>query len=158
VGVCAAWTLFVLLDPPPPALLWACLALTVALPLASLAFEAVRRPSDAETARLLDGLLDNQQRLLTSVELLSEERSGAMPQAQLSSTEGVLARIDPRTLYPVRLPWAAMSLGVGLLLFALSVMLLKGGYQFTAFQPGQLPPEQSVAGAVQSPTPASGLP
>ena len=162
VGVCAAWTLFALLlyiDRLPGALLPLCVLLTVALPLASLAYEAAHRPSDAETARLLDGLLDNQQRLVTSVELLSGEKASHLSQAQLASTANILNRIDPKALYPLRVPVPAVSLSLALLLFAMAMLLLKGaGSSFVAIQPGQLPPDQSAEGALISPTPASGLP
>ena len=44
--------------------------LTILIPGMALLYEALRQPTSADTARTLDGLLDNRQRVLTSVELL----------------------------------------------------------------------------------------
>jgi hypothetical protein len=133
--------------------------LTLAFPVVVLLFEAARPVSDVEAARLLDRLLDNQQRLVTSVELLTQARQSAMSQAQLSSTARILSRIDPKSAFPVRIPWSAVWLSTGLLFVAFAIVLLKtGGLSFTGIVPGQLPPDPSLVAAVQSPTPASGLP
>ena len=156
----ALWVLFAVglyYDLLPPAFGLLVLGLTLVLPLAALLAEALRRPSPAEIARLLDGRLDNQQRWLTAVELL-ETAGTPMQAAQLATTARSLAGADPHAVYPLRPPWPTWAVSGGLLLVALGLFLLRGvPDNFNPFQAGGLPPTP-LAGALPSPTPPDGLP
>jgi hypothetical protein len=149
----------VYLDLAPAAWILAGLALTVLLPLAALGVEAYRRPSLVETARLLDGRLDNQQRWLTAAELMTAPQPPPMIEAQLTTTARSLAQADPQQVVPVRTPWPAWALSGGLLLLALGVFVLKGAPDsFAPLRAGNLPPTVAAGGAVPTPTAADGLP
>src|SRR5439155_23334578 len=104
--------------------------------------------------------LDERQRLVTSVELMSRQQPlRDMAHAQLSTSTELLSSIDADELYPARTPWPALSLSGGLLLVALGLFLLKGALDgFTPLQVGGLPPDQKALAALVSPTPQSGLP
>jgi hypothetical protein len=167
LGMGALWVVAALLsyfDLAPAPLTSALLGISLLFPLAAFALEALRRPSLPQTAAILDTALDNKQRIVTSVELLSTQHSALSTQnsiegAQLASTADLLARNDPRSLYPARTPWAHFALGAGLLLLALSLFVFKGiDDAFGAMQPGSTPGNEQPAAAVSSPTAQSGLP
>jgi hypothetical protein len=142
-----------------PWLVPATLAATVALPFIALAIEMARKPSLADTAALLDRRLDNRQRLVTSVELLSRQPSVLVEGVQLDSTSAFLGRMTPKVIYPVRAPVALWSWSLGLLMLALGLYVLRGaGSGFAPIEVGSLPPDQPVASIFATATPESGLP
>ncbi|MGA7730601.1 MAG: hypothetical protein WCD37_04950, partial [Chloroflexia bacterium] len=150
--------------------------LTLLLPALALLYEGIRQPTAFDTARTLDALLDNRQRVLTSVELLDEGQAidggrrtvdggpiegdpqSAMEQAQLSSTARLLGGVEPRALYPARVPTPQLAIAGGLLVVALGVWLLKGANDDFALATGGLPPGIDAAGVVATPTAEAGLP
>jgi hypothetical protein len=158
--------------------------LTLLLPALALLYEGIRQPTAFDTARTLDALLDNRQRVLTSVELLDEVRKGKdegnyelritnygeegqseiqdlkseMERAQLSSTARLLGGVEPRALYPARVPTPQLAIAGGLLVVALGVWLLKGANDDFALATGGLPPGIDAAGVVATPTADAGLP
>lgn len=140
------------------------LALTILMPLAALLYESLRQPSTVDTARTLDSLLDNRQRVLTSVELLNKPKSefqnpkSKMEEAQLNSTANLLTRVEPRTLYPAKMPAAQLSIAGGLLVVALGMWLLKGANDSFALTTGGLPQSMNPNGLVATPTADPGLP
>ncbi|HYP18529.1 MAG TPA: hypothetical protein VEY08_00535, partial [Chloroflexia bacterium] len=163
----ALWVVAALLsylDLAPVALTSALLGISLLFPVAAFALEALRRPSLPQPAALLDSALDNKQRIVTSIELLSTQHSALSTQhsivgAQLASTADILARNDPRSVYPARTPWAHFALGAGLLLLAVSLFVFKGiDDAFGAMQPGSTPGNEQSAAAISSPTAQSGLP
>ncbi|HYP39277.1 MAG TPA: hypothetical protein VEX13_02870, partial [Chloroflexia bacterium] len=167
LGMGTLWVVAALLsylDLAPAALTSALLGISLLFPVAALALEALRRPSLPQTAAILDSALDNKQRIVTSIELLSTQHSAPSTQnsiagAQLASTADILARNDPRTLYPARTPWGHFALGAGLLLLALSLFVFKGiDGAFGAMQLGSTPGNEQSAAAISSPTAQSGLP
>ncbi len=165
IGVGALWLATALLTYADAASPWMgliCLGATALLPGMALALERWQRPTITRTAEMLDKRLDNRQRLVTSVELLSgseEQPLAEMAHAQLSSSTELLSSIDAEELYPTRTPWPAFSLGGGLLLVALGLFLLKGALDgFIPLQVGSLPPDQKDLAALVSPTAQSGLP
>lgn len=144
--------------------------LTVLMPAAALLYEAVRQPTPVDTARTLDSLLDNRQRVLTSVELLNKQpgpasdRSGiqhaqsTMEAAQLTSTARLLSAVEPRTLYPARMPAVQLFVAGGLLVLAVGLWLLKGANDDFALAQGSLPPSVDTSGVIATPTADAGLP
>ncbi|HUP27632.1 MAG TPA: hypothetical protein VM409_04290, partial [Chloroflexia bacterium] len=135
------------------------LILPLVLPLGALALERFRRPSTIETASTLDRRLDNQQRMLTAVELLDAGEPGPIQVEQLSSTTDLLSPLDERIVYPLRSPLPAYLVTVGLLLLAVGIVLLKGAPGgFLPIQPLGLPGDQQPLSALASPTALSGLP
>ena len=147
------------------------LVLTLLIPAVALLYEAIRQPTPQETARTLDALLDNRQRVLTSVELLDDgrrttddglqkaaETKSAMESAQLSSTARLLGAIEPRILYPARVPAPQLAIAGGLLVVALGIWLLKGANDDFALATGGLPAGIDTAGVVATPTADAGLP
>ncbi|HEX9987566.1 MAG TPA: hypothetical protein VGE45_03705 [Chloroflexia bacterium] len=169
LGMGALWVVAALLsylDLAPAPLTSALLGISLLFPLAAFALETLLRPSLPQTAALLDSALDNKQRIVTSVELLSTQTQNSklktqnfIEVAQLASTANLLARNDPRTLYPARTPWAHFALGAGLLLLALSLFVFKGiDDAFGTMQPGGTPGNDQSAAAISSPTAQSGLP
>lgn len=137
-----------------------CLGAAFILPTLALELEHRHRPSASEVAEMLDRRMDDRERLVTSVELLSRGQPlPEMSQAQLLNSTALLSSINAEELYPARTPWQTFSLGGGVLLVALGLFLLKGGLdQFTPLQVGGLPPDQKDLAALISPTPQSGLP
>jgi curved DNA-binding protein CbpA len=132
---------------------------TFLLPVLALGVEIVRRPSLAETADIIDRQLDNRQRLVTSVDLLSRQQSETLDAVQLQTTQSLLGRSSPKEVYPVRTPAAVWSWSAGLLLLALGLYVLRGaGGGFSPIGVGSLPPDQPVASVFATATPLSGLP
>jgi hypothetical protein len=140
-----------------PNLILAGIGLTLAIPGAALLYEAARPADMAATASSLDGLLDNRQRMITSVELLAAGSDKPITEAQLASSATILQSTDPRTIYPARVPTTQALVAGGLLLLALGLFLLKEIHD-SAPQAGGLPPSQSMVQAVPTSTPQSGLP
>ena len=135
------------------------LVLPLLLPICALVFERIRKPSVIETARTVDGRLDNQQRLLTSVELIGVHNPKSLETEQLTTTADLIMPLDTRAVYPVRSAWPAYSLSGGLLLLAIGILLLKSAPAgFVPIQPLGLPGDQSALSALVTPTAASGLP
>ena len=155
------------------------LALSALMPALALLYEGIRQPTAVDTARTLDALLDNRQRVLTSVELLYGRRQTAdggreaedahvsrityherseLERAQLTSTARLLAVIEPRVLYPARVPVAQLAIAGGLLVLALGLWLLKTASDDFAMSAGGLPPGMDASGLVATPTADPGLP
>ena len=135
------------------------LALPLLLPIGALVLERLKQPSTVETALAIDTRLDNQQRVLTAVELLDTQEPKSLDTEQLSSTSDLLAPLDARVVYPVRSPLPAYSLSGGLLLLAVGIILLKGAPAgFVPIQALGLPGDEQALSALVSPTAASGLP
>lgn|GEM_PF-3196003 len=156
-------------DVAPSFLLPLSLALTILLPTAAIAYAILRQPSINDTAQALDARLDNQQRLVTSIELLDDEQSkiqtpGGHPKSkisgvQLSTTSDMLARANPKAVYPVRTPWPALLASMGLLMLAMGIFALKGlPGDFAPLQPLGVPGSEQIGSVLTSPTPQSGLP
>jgi hypothetical protein len=152
-------------DVAPSFLLPLGLALSILLPAAAIAYAMLRKPSINDTAQALDARLDNQQRLVTSIELLDEEQStihnprSTIGMVQLSTTSDMLARANPKAVYPVRTPWPALLASMGLLMLAMGVFALKGlPGDFAPLQPLGVPGSEQVGSVLMSPTPQSGLP
>ena len=160
VGVGLTWltvSVAYYLDALPANVVVAALLLCLVLLPAALALEALRRPSLESTARTLDRLLDDRQRLLTAVELLPKAEHSPLERAQLATT-ALLASRRQEALVPARAVWPEAALAGGLLAVAVGILLLKAvAGNFTPYEAGPLPGEQQVA-AVPSPTPQSGLP
>ncbi len=146
------------LDLAQPYLLPVGLELSVALPLAALMLAQATRPSPAQVARTLDARTDNQQRIVTAVELAGQGGAEPMAGTQVETTAGYLARFNPKLLVPVRPVWPQLSLSVGLLCVALALFVLKGAFGFTPYAAGALPGTPDEASAIVSPTAQSGLP
>ena len=122
LGVGVVWFLTALLfyaDAAPSWSLPVCIMVALILPAMAVAYEEYRKPSAVQTATIVDSLFDNQQRMLTSLELVRLRSDGIMPQAQLASTTGLLSRVDPRLAYPARTPWAGISISAGLIFWHL---------------------------------------
>ncbi len=143
------------------------IGLSLLMPGMALLYEAIRQPTPFDTARTLDSLLDDRQRVLTSVELLNGKQAGVSPvasqasimaSAQLSSTARLLAGVEPRALYPARMPVAQLTIAGGLLVIAVGIWLLKGANDDFALASGGLPPGLGAGAAVPTATALSGLP
>lgn len=172
VAVGTLWLLAALLhysDLSPSFLLPLCLVLSILLIIAAFTCEALRQPSIADTARALDRRLDNQQRLVTSIELMENtgpkdisairNPQSAVCKVQLSTTAQLLARANPKSVYPVRTPWPSLLVSGGLLMLAMGIFALKGlPGDFTPLKPLGLPDSQQAASILASPTSQSGLP
>ena len=153
----------------PNALLWGFVA-TIALPLLALLIVHLRKPTEADTARMLDGLLDDRQRVVTSVELLngSTPPNGATPPfadphspivgAQLATTARMLDSVEPRVLYPTKMPVGPMLIASALVVLALGVWFLRGVGDDPALAAGGLPPSTDTTQAVATATALAGLP
>lgn len=153
-----------------PNALWWGLAATVVLPGVALLIVQLRKPTEAETARMLDGLLDDRQRVITSVELLNgstptdgETSSFAAPDspivgAQLATTARMLDSVEPRVLYPTKMPVGPMLIASALVVLALGVWLLRGAGDDPALAAGGLPPSTDTTQAVATATALAGLP
>ncbi len=156
----------------PNALLWG-LAASIALPIIALLTVQLRKPTEAETARMLDSLLDDRQRVITSVELLngltpSNAKDSATPPfadsdspivgAQLASTARMLDSVEPRVLYPTKMPVGPMLIASALVVLALGVWLLRGAGDDPALAAGGLPPSTDTTQAVATATALAGLP
>jgi hypothetical protein len=162
LGVGIAWLIAAgvhYFDLPVPGTLPLAIAITFLLPITALIVEAICRPSISETAALLDRRLDNSQRLITSIELMSKGEGLPSPltDAQIATSAEMLGRVQPKAVYPARTPWNMVVVGGGLLLLALSLFILKGG-GFTPFSVGTLPPDQPVVASLAAPTPDAGIP
>ena len=130
----------------------------------------LRKPTEAETARMLDGLLDDRQRVITSVELLngSTPTNGETPSfagsdspivgAQLATTARMLDSVEPRVLYPTKMPVGPMLIASALVVLALGVWLLRGVGDDPALAAGGLPPSTDTTQAVATATALAGLP
>ena len=164
VGVGLAWLLasVALYSELAPAWIWTLpAALTFLLPIAAFVLEKATRPRLPQIAALLDKRLDDRERVVTSVELLAggERPLPGMSRVQLSTTHAILGSVDPQELYPAPVPWPAFSVGVGLVLVALGLMLLKGLWgDIGSSQAGSLPSDQGGVSSLISPTPQPGLP
>ena len=135
------------------------LALPLLLPIIALVLERSRQPSTVETALAIDLRFDNQQRVLTAVELMDATEPKSLDTEQLSTTADLLTPFDARVVYPVRSPLPAYSLTGGLLLLAVGIILLKGAPAgFVPIQALGLPGNEQALSALVSPTAASGLP
>ena len=157
----------------PNALLWG-FGATFALPILALLVVQLRKPTEAETARMLDGLLDDRQRVMTSVELLngstpSNGRTAATTPpfsdpdspivgAQLASTARMLDSVEPRVLYPTKMPVGPMLIAGALVVLALGLWLLRGVGDDPALAAGGLPPSTDTTQAVATSTALAGLP
>jgi hypothetical protein len=141
-----------------PSMILAGVGLTLLIPGIALLFEASRTPTLAQTAVSLDRLLDNRQRMITSVELLASGADRPITEAQLASSASILERVNPRKLYPARLPVPQLVIAGGLLLLALGLFIQKGLSDDKALLVGNLPSGPSTAQAVPSSTPQSSLP
>ena len=153
----------------PNALLWG-FAATIALPIIALLIVRLRKPTEAETARMLDSLLDDRQRVMTSVELLNgstptggETPSFAAPDspivgAQLATTARMLDSVEPRVLYPTKMPVGPILIASALVVLALGVWLLRGVGDDPALAAGGLPPSTDTTQAVATATALAGLP
>lgn len=139
-------------------MLGAALALTVALPVLAVALERATRPSVAQTARILDTRMDNQQRLVTALELGSSREPGPLDVAQVETTARYLAAFDPAMLYPVRANRPLLAVATGLLCFALAIVVLKDAGSFVPFQARPLPDITQALAALPSATAVNGLP
>ncbi len=160
LGIGATWLMAALVyyfDLPVPGALPVAIALTFLLPLAALAIEAARTPSLSDTAALIDRRLDDSQRLLTSIELMSRGEAAPLTEAQLKTSAAMLAHVHPKAVYPSRTPWNMATTGLGLLLLALGLFMLKGG-GFSPFGVGTLPPDQPVVASLAAPTADAGIP
>lgn len=133
-------------------------ALTIALPLLAVLLELAIRPSLAQTARILDARMDNQQRLVTALELGKRGDSGPLDSTQVRTSARYLAAFDPRALYPVRTARPMLTVAVGLLCFAIAIIVLKDAGSFVPFQVQALPATTQDVAAVPSATAAGGLP
>ncbi|MEO6457367.1 MAG: hypothetical protein ABIO92_03700 [Chloroflexia bacterium] len=158
----AAWlvsALFFYGDLLDPRVLPYALALPLLLPIGALVLERFRQPSTVETALAIDLRFDNQQRVLTAVELLDTKEPKSLDTEQLSSTTDLITPFDARVVYPVRSPLPAYSLSGGLLLLAVGIILFKGAPAgFVPIQALGLPGNEQALSALVSPTAASGLP
>ena len=142
-----------------PWLLPVAVGATLLLPLLALLFEAIRRPSMQKVASIVDGRLDNRQRLLTSVELSSRQQADALDGVQMDSTTRYLERLPAKIVYPVRAPVALWMWSAGLLTLALGLAVLRGaGGGFSPIAVGALPPDRPVESVFATSTPLSGLP
>ncbi|HST04081.1 MAG TPA: hypothetical protein VLQ48_05025 [Chloroflexia bacterium] len=151
----------------PSALFWG-LAATLILPLLALLIVQLRTPTELETARTLDALLDDRQRVVTAVELLGEparvegDRANGGPSpvigAQLASTARMLDRVEPRVLYPARMPVGQLVIAGGLIVLALGMWLLKSASGDLGLAAGGLPPSKDTTQAVATATALAGLP
>ena len=162
LAVGAVWLLAGLIyyfDLAVPASIPFAIALTVLLPVAALVFEAARKPSLSDTATLIDRRLDDKQRLVTSVELMSKGDGAPSPldEAQIRTSAEVLSHVSPKSVYPSRTPWSLPATGLALLLLALGLFTLKGG-GFTPFGVGTLPNDEPVQAFVVPLTPEPELP
>ncbi|HKP51364.1 MAG TPA: hypothetical protein VJ183_01785 [Chloroflexia bacterium] len=160
LGIGTTWLITALIyyfDLPVQGALPIAVVLTFLLPLLALAIEAARKPTLSDTAALLDRRLDNNQRLITSVELMSRGETVPLTDAQIKTSATMLARVQPKALYPTHTPWNLTATGLGLLLLALSLFMLKGG-GFSPFGVGTLPPDQPVVASLAAPTADPGLP
>lgn len=98
------------------------------------------RPSAGQVAALLDGRLDNRQRVVTAVERLHEDTPSAMVQAQRSSTADHLAALDPAAVVPLRVPWARLWCSAALLALAVGLVAARAAQSgFTPLQAGAVP-------------------
>lgn len=162
VGVGFVWFALALLtyiNVDVPGGLFIGLALTLLLSAGALLFETITQPSPAQIAQALDKRLDDRQRMVTAAELLSSSaHDGLMAQAQLSTSADMLSGMNPRTLYPARLPWPQLAISVGLLMAALGLFILKGANDDYALVAGKLPTSRDAASAVATSTAQSGLP
>lgn len=138
--------------------LGAALGATLVLPALALALENITRPSLAETARILDARMDNQQRLVTALELGKRSELGPLDVTQVGTTAHYLAAADPRLVYPVRLNKSLPSIVGGLLCFALAIIVLKDAGNFVPFQVQSLPETAQALASLPTPTLATGLP
>ncbi len=135
------------------------LVLPLLLPIGALALERFRKPSAVETAIAIDLRFDNQQRVLTAMELMGAQEPRSLDSAQLASTADLIVPLDARVVYPVRSPWPAYSLSGGLVLLAVGILLLKGAPAgFMPIESLGLPGDLSALSALVTPTAASGLP
>ena len=162
VAISAMWLAMALLtyfNLAPGGTIGVGLAVSALVIVAALLYEASRKPGMGETARTLDALLDDRQRMVTAVELIGAE-AGASPvaQAQLETTAEMLRGADPRTMYPARVPWPQLAIAGGLLFLALGVFIMKGASDDYNLVTGGLPPSRDAAGVVATPTPESELP
>ena len=72
--------------------------------------------------------------------------------AQLSSTAHLLARVEPKVLYPARMPAVQLFIAGGLLVVAVGLWLLKGANDDFALAAGGLPPTVDTSGIIATPT------
>ncbi|MDQ2805867.1 MAG: hypothetical protein M3Z04_02920, partial [Chloroflexota bacterium] len=123
---------------PQPLLLgggWTALVVAVA----ALRYRRAR-PSSAQLAALLDGRLDNRQRVVTAVERLQEAAPSAMVQAQRTSTVARLAVLNPAAVVPIHIPWARIWLSAAVLALAVGLVAARAAQSgFTPLQAGALP-------------------
>jgi len=160
LGIGVVWFLASLIhyfSLPVPGVLSTAIVLTLLLPIAALIFEVWRKPSLTETAALADKRLDNSQRLITSIELMSSGAVTPLAPAQIDTSASILGRVRPKALFPTQTPWSVAASGLGLLLLALGLFMLKGG-GFSPFGVGTLPPDQPVVASLAAPTADTGLP
>ncbi len=136
----------------------AALGLTVAIPIVALVLELGTRPSLAQTARILDARMDNQQRLVTALELGNSNDPGPLDVTQIETTTRYLATFDPRAICPVRTSRPMLAVAAGLFCFALAIMVLKDARSFVPFQAQTLPAITQELAALSTPTVATGLP
>ncbi|MEP6775659.1 MAG: hypothetical protein ABJA50_08695 [Chloroflexota bacterium] len=158
-----------------PNALWWGFGATVVLPIVALLVVRLRQSTEAETARMLDGLLDDRQRVITSVELLqgsapANGKAAVTPTAsfadsdspivgaQLASTARMLDSVEPRVLYPTKMPVGPMLISCALVVLALGVWLLRGAGDDPALAAGGLPPSTDTTQAVATATALAGLP
>lgn len=134
------------------------LGATLALPALALLLEAITRPSLAETARILDARMDNQQRLVTALELGERSEPGPLDVTQVGTTAQYLAAADPRLVYPVRLNKSLLAIAVGFLCFALAIIVLKDAGSLVPFRAQALPETAQALASLPTPTLATGLP
>jgi hypothetical protein len=162
LGIGATWLMAALayyFDLQVPGALPIAIALTLLLPVAAFAIEAARTPSLSDTAALIDRRLDDNQRLLTSVELMSkgEGLTSPLTESQIKTSAMILTRAEPKSVYPSRTPWNLATAGLGLLLLALGLFTLKGG-GFSPLGVGILPHDEPVEAFLAPRTPDTGLP
>ena len=153
-----ALSLLALFDLASPLMSIAALVLTVALLAGALLYERWRQPTLGQTAVVLDRLLDERERMVTSVELMGTGVDKPMEAAQIASSAGMLEGVDPRSLYPARMPWSQFIVAGGLLLLALGIFIFKGIGDDNALIAGNLPPSKDATQAVVSPTAQPDLP
>ncbi|MEO8288325.1 MAG: hypothetical protein ABI670_18015 [Chloroflexota bacterium] len=161
IAVSTIWLVVALLgyfDLAPALLTASAVALTVLIPAGALVYEVMQQPTIEQTASSLDKMLDNKQRMVTSVELMAAGEERPVAEAQLASSVGMLESINPRTLLPAHMPWPQLAISGGLLMFALGLFILKGGLGDNALITGNLPPSQDATSAVATATPQSNLP
>jgi hypothetical protein len=166
VGAALVWFVLALLyfvdKQVPNAFLWG-LAATILLPSLALFLVHLRKPTQAQTARVLDTLLDDRQRVVTSTELLTgssaaPDLSSPIVDAQLATTARMLDSVEPHVLYPAKMPVGPMLVASALVILAIGVWLLRGAGDDPALAAGGLPPTTDTTQAVATATALSGLP